>query len=559
MISSFSRFRGTHCLAPAAALATLCFLAHPALAQFFKNLPAGVEQNLSSSEKTTIERLSMLDSLPAGEWRFHAGDVAHGETVGLDDSGWEKVAPKSEAPVDAVWYRREIEVPKTLHGYDLTGTRIWFRFEAWENGPMPQIIYFNGRRVAMGDDLEPIVLFDSAKPGDKVLVAVKLQHTVEKKRFAGVQMRVDFSEDRPNPDDLRQEFLSAAVLIPSLSKDVTADKATLEKAVSEVDLKALDGGDKKDQDKFDASLKTSTATLAALKPMLDSGNFHLSGNSHIDAAWLWPWTETVDAVRRTFGTAVQLMNEYPKYTYTQSAAQYNVWIADKYPDINNQIKQRIAEGRWEIVGGMWIEPDLNMPDGESLVRQLLIGKRTYKQLYGVDVKIGWNPDSFGYTWQLPQIYKKSGVDYFVTQKMTWNDTNPLPLKVFWWESPDGSKVMAYFPHDYANSSLNPVRLSADLATARNYSPGITSIMDLYGVGDHGGGPTRSMLDEGLHWMQPDKVVPKSEFGITLPYFEKIRSQISERFTHLGLSDAGCQRSPPGAAACWSDHCSNMEG
>ena len=511
----------------AAVLAASAFCIQPAHAQFFKNVPAGVQDNLSSGEQAVVEKLSTLDSLPAGEWRFHAGDVAHGETLGLDDSGWEKVQPKSEAPVDAVWYRREIEVPKSLNGYDLTGAKIWFKFEAWENGPMPQIIYFNGRRVAMGDDLEPIELFDNARPGDKVLVAVKLLHTVEKKRFAGVQMRVDFAEGRPNPNDLRQEIMSAAVLIPSLSKDPAGDKATLEKAVGQVDLKALDGdGGKKSQAAFDASLKASAATLEALKPMLQMGDFHLSGNSHIDAAWLWPWTETVDAVRRTFGTAVQLMNEYPTYTYTQSAAQYNVWISEKYPDINNQIKQRIAEGRWEIVGGMWIEPDLNMPDGESLVRQLLIGKRTYKQLYGVDVKIGWNPDSFGYTWQLPQIYKKSGVDYFVTQKMAWNDTNQLPLKVFWWESPDGSKVMAYFPHDYANSTLNPVRLSADLATARKYSPGITSIMDLYGVGDHGGGPTRSMLDEGLHWMQPDKIVPKSSYGITMPWFEKTRSMVS---------------------------------
>ncbi len=94
---------------------------------------------------------------------------------------------------------------------------------------------------------------------------------------------------------------------------------------------------------------------------------------------------------------------------------------------------------------MWVEPDLNMPDGESLVRQLLVGKRWYKQAYGVDVRIGWNPDSFGYNWQLPQIYKKSGVDYFVTQKMEWNDTNQLPFKLFWWQSPDGSKVLAYFP------------------------------------------------------------------------------------------------------------------
>ena len=153
------------------------------------------------------------------------------------------------------------------------------------------------------------------------------------------------------------------------------------------------------------------------------------------------------------------MYEYPGYTYTQSAAAYNEWMADKYPDMNQEIAKRIKEGRWEIVGGMWVEPDLNMPDGESLVRQLLVGKRWFKQTYGVVVRIGWNPDSFGYTWQLPQIYKKSGIDYFVTQKMAWNDTNQLPFKLFWWESPDGSKVLTYFPHDYVNTTLNPVRLA----------------------------------------------------------------------------------------------------
>jgi len=168
------------------------------------------------------------------------------------------------------------------------------------------------------------------------------------------------------------------------------------------------------------------------------------------------------------------MYEYPKYTYTQSAAAYNEWMAEKYPEMNDEIKKRIQEGRWEVVGGMWVEPDLNMPDGESLVRQLLVGKRWYKQAYGVDVRIGWNPDSFGYTWQLPQIYKKSGVDYFVTQKMTWNDTNQLPFKLFWWESPDGSKVLTYFPHDYANGNLSPLRLSHDTVQARQRATGIGS-------------------------------------------------------------------------------------
>jgi alpha-mannosidase len=194
--------------------------------------------------------------------------------------------------------------------------------------------------------------------------------------------------------------------------------------------------------------------------------------------------------------------------------------------MNDEIKQRIKEGRWEIVGGMWVEPDLNMPDGESTVRSLLVGKRWYKQAYGVDVRIGWNPDSFGYTWQLPQIYKKSGVDYFVTQKMTWNDTNQLPFKLFWWESPDGSKVLTYFPNDYANDNLNPVRLSYGLSVGAERSPGMTEIMDLYGIGDHGGGPTRAVLDEGMRWMQPDKVVPKMQFGTAQSYFTNIESKLS---------------------------------
>jgi alpha-mannosidase len=484
---------------------------------------AQIVKSLHANSQAVVGRLSELDRLPADEWRYHAGDLAHGESTDLDDSSWETVKAQRQGSQEAEWFRRWVEVPQTLHGYDLTGTRIWFSFQASANGPMPEIIYFNGRRVALGDDLEPIVLFDKAKPGDKVLVAVKLLHTVDKKTFGGAELKIDFAENRPNPEDLRLEILSAALLIPSLSKSVDADTGTLEKATDAVDLSALDA---KDQAKFDASLKQAQSTLEGLKPVLQQATLHLTGNSHIDAAWLWPWTETVDVVKRTFGTALQLMNEYPDYTYTQSAAQYNAWIADKYPQMNEEIKQRIKEGRWEIVGGMWLEPDLNMPDGEAQVRSILVGKRWFQKEYGVDVRIGWNPDSFGYTWQLPQIYKRSGIDYFVTQKMTWNDTNQLPFKLFWWESPDGSKVLTYFPHDYANDNLNPVRLSYDLSQARQRAPGMLEVMDLYGIGDHGGGPTRAILDEGVHWMQPDKVVPKSNFGTAQTYFTSVESKIA---------------------------------
>ena len=482
--------------------------------------------SLPPESRAVIERLSILRVLPDGVWKMHSGDLAHGEAVDADETGWQAIDSRSKAPNEAVWFRQAYVVPATLNGYDLTGARIWFQFHAEANGPMPQILYFNGRRVAMGDDLEPVVLFDKARPGDKVTVAVKLLHTVDTKSIRGASLAIEFAEGRPNPEDLREEFLSAALLVRSLAPGDAGKMGLLSGAIEAVDLKALDAHD---QAKFDASLRASLKKLEALEPLMQTATFHLTGNSHIDAAWLWPSTETVDVVKRTFGTALQLMYEYPQYTYTQSAAQYNAWLAEKYPDMNAEIAQRIKEGRWEVVGGMWVEPDLNMPDGESLVRQLLVGKRWYKQAYGADVRIGWNPDSFGYTWQLPQIYKKSGVDYFVTQKMTWNDTNQLPFKLFWWESPDGSKVLAYFPHDYANGDLSPVRLSNDLVAARKRATGLTDMMDLYGIGDHGGGPTRAILDEGFRWSMPSlqpKVMANFQFGTAQTWFSTVETLIA---------------------------------
>jgi alpha-mannosidase len=477
---------------------------------------------LSPEAEATVKRLNSLNSLPLTGWRYHKGDLAHAESTDLDDSQWQLANDKVEVGNDAVWFRRVIEVPKTLDGYDLAGSRIWFKFDAGANGPVPQIIYFNGRRVAMGEDLEPIVLFDGAKPGEKIVVAVKLLHTVDVKKFTAAEAKIDFVASRPNPAVFVDEVKSAAILLPSIETTAAAaSEQQLNSAVGQVDVAALA---KADQTAFDASLRKAQSQLELLRPMLEKVAIRLTGNAHIDAAWLWPWTETVDVTRRTFSTALQLMHEYPKYTYTQSAAAYSEWICDKYPSECQEIKDRVKEGRWEMVGGMWVEPDLNMPDGESLVRQLLIGKRYFKQQFGVDVRIGWNPDSFGYTWQLPQIYKKSGVDYFVTQKMQWNDTNQLPLKLFWWESPDGSRVLSYFPHDYVNQ-IEPVRMATDLAKARALNPGLPEMMHLYGIGDHGGGPTRAMLDAGEIWTSPGVVYPKTTFGVAQSYFNDVEGKL----------------------------------
>jgi alpha-mannosidase len=506
------------------ALALTCSIA---LAQSFT--PIREQKNLSHAAIAKLHTLEMLNSLPAGEWRFHSGDVSHGESPSLDDSAWPLQKPRAKAPQDAVWYRRVIEVPKTLNGYDLTGSRIWFQFRADANGPMPEIIYFNGRRVALGDDLEPIVLFDPAKPGDKILVAVKLLHTVDEKTFAGVNLKIEPNPNaattRPNPEDIRIQCITAANILPALPTPRKDLLPKVEEAVAAIDLKALEAGD---QSAFDASLRKSQDVLTTLHPVLSQATVDLAGNAHIDAAWLWPRSETIDVVKRTFTTALQLMDEYPGYTYSQSAAQYTAWIAEKYPKMNDEIRQRVKEGRWEIVGGMWVEPDLNLPDGESLVRQLLVGQRYFQQQYGVTARIGWNPDSFGYNWQLPQIYKRSGMDYFVTQKMHWNDTNQLPFRLFWWESPDGSKVLTYFPTDYVHDNVNPTRISADFAESAQRNPGTSELLDLYGIGDHGGGPTRAMLDQADHWIAAGKhdAVPTMRYHTAQAYFTNIEKNLN---------------------------------
>jgi alpha-mannosidase len=503
----------------AAILVTLGFAA-PAHAQKRSDASPPV-QALSPQTQEAIQKLGTLSSLPAEEWRYHVGDMAHGENTDLDDSTWPVATKDSADNNDAVWYRRAIEVPKNLNGYDLTGSRIWFQFNASANGPMPEIIYFDGRRVALGEDLEPIILFDNAKPGDKVLVAVKLLHTVDKKHFNNAALHIDFNTSRPNPFIVVTEILATAEIIPSLGADALPTRALLNKAAESINLAALASAD---QSAFDQSLTKAQAGLEDLKPRLQGTSVRLTGNAHIDAAWLWPWTETVDVARRTFSTALQLMNEYSQYTYTQSAAAYSEWVAQKYPSMFQEIQDRVKEGRWEMVGGMWVEPDLNMPDGESLVRQLLVGKRYFKDKFGVDVRIGWNPDSFGYNWQLPQIYKKSGVDYFVTQKMAWNDMNQLPFKLFWWQSPDGSRVLTYFPHDYVNE-IEPVRIAKDITLAREHNPGLPEMMHLYGIGDHGGGPTRAMLDSGMIWTDPKVVFPKMSFGVAQGFFSDVEGKL----------------------------------
>lgn len=216
------------------------------------------------------------------------------------------------------------------------------------------------------------------------------------------------------------------------------------------------------------------------------------GNSHIDMAWLWPRAETIEVVDMTYDQALEFMDEFSFFRYAQSQMQTYAWVEDRFPAMMKRLDAAVRKGKWIPVGGMWVEPDCNMPSGESFVRQLLYGKGYIRDRYGIDIRIGWNPDSFGYAWTLPMIFKGAGIDYFITQKIGWNDTTEFPHRLFWWEAPDGSRVLTYFPFTYVDDA-QPDVLADRMAQQQGQQEGLDDLLNLYGVGYHGGGPMREMI------------------------------------------------------------------
>lgn len=228
--------------------------------------------------------------------------------------------------------------------------------------------------------------------------------------------------------------------------------------------------------------------------------FWFIGHAHIDALWLWPWEETVKVIEETFDSVLRLMSKYPQLTYAQSSAAYYDAIERLRPEMFNEIKKRVNEGRWVIVGGSWVEFDANIPSGESLARQFLYGQRYFKEKFGRIAEVAWLPDSFGFPNTLPQIMIKSGIRYFYTKKILWNDMVLYPYYIFYWESPNGSKVLTYVGlgafsevEDYMLHYL--LRRSIYLKIIHD----IDEYMVVYGRGDHGGGPRETDIETIVRW------------------------------------------------------------
>lgn len=252
-------------------------------------------------------------------------------------------------------------------------------------------------------------------------------------------------------------------------------------------------------------------------------NIYAIGHAHIDTGWLWPVRETIRKCARTFTSQLRLMEIYPEYKFGASQPQLYQFAKDHHPEVYEQIKERVKEGRWECQGGMWVEADCNLISGESFVRQIFYGKKFYQDEFGIDVKNVWLPDVFGYSAAMPQIMRKSGVEYFMTQKISWSQFNKFPHHSFWWKGLDGTKILTHFlPEDTYNSQL---KASTLIKAERNYKDKAVSnnILSLFGIGDGGGGPNQEQIERGLRAKNLESC-PKVTFSKAEDFFEKLKPE-----------------------------------
>ncbi|MFG2292807.1 alpha-mannosidase [Streptomyces sp. NPDC048603] len=287
--------------------------------------------------------------------------------------------------------------------------------------------------------------------------------------------------------------------------------------------RALDALDPADVTATAAAARAELRGVLAAPAAASAHRISAVGHAHIDSAWLWPLRETVRKVARTTANVLALMEDHPEFVFAMSQARQFAWIKEQRPGLFERIRQKVAEGRFVPVGGMWVESDTNMVGGEAMVRQFLYGKRFFLEEFGIETEEVWLPDSFGYTAALPQIVKLSGSRWFLTQKISWSQVNAFPHHTFRWEGIDGTRIFTHFPPvDTYNSDLGPAQLAHAARNYREKGRGSRSLVP-FGWGDGGGGPTREHLARARR--QHD-LEGSPRVGIERPaaFFEKARAE-----------------------------------
>lgn len=486
-----------------------------------------------------LKKLKVKQSFPVDNWKYKEGNYIRPEEAEADSAAWEDFDCQNMhwyGKDRHYWFKTTYTVPK-----ELDGKRMWMhvctQIDEWDDAKNPQFLLFVNGVVTQGIDMNhrEVFLSECAKAGDTYVLELQAYTGILHTEF---NLMVNMQEIDHEIEKLYYDLwvpLAAFSRMEEDDKNRRDIEAILNRTVNFLDLRTPYSED------FYRTLKEASgyidtalySDMAGYKDVIAT----CIGHTHIDVAWWWTVAQTREKVGRSFATVLKLMEEYPNYKFMSSQPQLYDFLKERYPELYEQAKERIKEGRWEPEGGMWVEADCNLTSGESLVRQFIHGKRFFKEEFGVDNRILWLPDVFGYSGALPQIMKKCGIDYFMTTKLAWNQFNKIPYDTMMWRGIDGSEVLTHlittlgvsqpikdFFTTY-NGMLHPDAIMGGWMRYQNKDIN-NDILISYGYGDGGGGPTREMLETSIRMEKGVKGIPtvRQEFART--YFDELNERVA---------------------------------
>ena len=430
------------------------------------------------------------------------------------------------------WFRGQVTVPQELSGETL--------FIRAQTGGTESLFLVDGIHRGVFDEFHPVRLLDLQAKGsyDIALEAYaghsfpgtqpydyvrptegKVEVTPGCRTYLGVELVRERTDVSAFVTELRALRQIANVLDANSLR-----KARIQTAFGEVFRLVY----AKPEETDEATWREAIAQArAAMRPLLEAKNgdsaptMGIVGHSHIDTAWLWPIRETWRKLARTYSSVLSLMDQYPEFRFTQSAAYHYDVVRRLYPEIFERVKQRVAEGRWEVNGAMWLEPDCNLPSGESFVRHLLLGQRATREMFGVTSDCFWQPDVFGYSAALPQILQGADVQFFLTTKLSWNDTNRFPYDTFVWQGIDGSTVISHF--NEMQGWPDPESLTRLWGQVQHKDVQDRRLVG-FGHGDGGGGPMAEMIE--IARLTSDlEGSPKTEYSSMSEFMVGVRDEL----------------------------------
>lgn len=405
-----------------------------------------------------------------------------------------------------LWLKMQVNLPKAQKGQRVVGLFDFGVTEGGNNAGFEGLAFLDNQVLQGIDTNHQELFFTEEQEGKNVELAFrlwsglpgdsgkeKMQHQLKQADICLLDEKID-----------QFYYQSSAVLqiIQTLDEN-DFEKIKLIKLLNQAYL--MIDWNKNNPEKEKKSIYSAATYLnTGIKKIKKNNDITISafGHAHVDVAWLWRLTHTREKIARTFSSVLKLMEEYEDYTFLQSMPQLYDYIKTDYPKIYEKIKEKVKEGKWEVEGAMWVEADCNIPSGESLVRQILIGQAFYKEEFNYESKTLWLPDVFGYSWALPQILKLSNIDTFMTTKLGWNEYNSLPTDTFYWKGIDGSEVLTHIittPDDIDQPGFtynSQMTAEAVTGTWNNYHEKAINqdLLFAYGYGDGGGGPNREMLE-----------------------------------------------------------------